>query len=86
MQRAAKKKPEPPLTRLYRHKPGCCCHDCVEALNEWVASTNSVSIAMQADELMQVIAEYDLPHLLPVLKTVQWVRDNHAVLKQRMTG
>ena len=81
-----KKKPDPPLTRLYRHKLGCSCHECVEALNEWVASTNSMSIAMQADELMQIISEYDLPHLLPVLKTVEWVRDFELVLKQRMTG
>lgn len=87
MQKAVKK--PPPLITLYRHKAGCACWTCVNALGQWVADgvsgKNKVSLAAQCDDLLAVIEDYDLPHLLPALKTLEWVRDNGDAIKQKMT-
>lgn len=69
---------------LSSHKAGCACNDCITALQDAVCRT--VPIEAQIEAMVAAISDFDVPELLPALKTLQFVRDNQERIRKAMKG
>ena len=76
-----KKPPTEPLSG--EHGEGCACWRCIDKLQ--VEMAKRMTLQNQIDAVTAAISDFNLPELLGVLTTLQWVRDNEKVLKQRMS-
>ena len=68
------------------HGTDCACWECVDAVERAIvqrAMDVRLDIGQQVDLVVSLISEFSAAELLPVLRTLQWLRDNELKIKQR---
>lgn len=69
------------------HGTDCACWECVQALERAIVREGfgqRLSIGQQIDLLISLISEHDAVALMPVLGTLQWIRDNETKIRHRL--
>lgn len=73
---------------LFPHGPDCACWECIEAVERAVVQRvldQRLDINGQVDLVVRLVSENNAVELLPVLGTLQWLRDNEMKIRQRMS-
>jgi hypothetical protein len=66
------------------HPAGCPCQDCVNRL--LAEATKNVPIEQQIGAVVAVMSDLEAPELLPVLRTLQFVRDNQDKIRKAVSN
>lgn len=77
---------KPKSSLILQHGTDCACWDCVDAVERAIvqrAMDVRLDIGQQVDLVVSLISEFSAAELLPVLRTLQWLRDNELKIKQR---
>lgn len=72
---------------LFPHGTECACWECVDAIERAMvqrAMDVRMDINQQVSLVILLISEFSALELLPVLSTLQWLRDNELKIRQRM--
>jgi hypothetical protein len=62
------------------HPNDCACNDCVNAL--LASAAKNVPIEQQIGAVVAVMSDLEASELLPVLRTLQFVRDNQDKIRK----
>jgi hypothetical protein len=60
------------------HAADCSCVDCV---NRLLMTACKKTIEQQIEIVVGIMSDLEAPELIPVLRTLQFVRDNQAVIR-----
>jgi hypothetical protein len=63
----------------FEHGWDCACGGCVDHL--LAIACKSVPIEQQIEIVVGIISDIDAPELIPVLRTLQFVRDNQVAIR-----